>query len=354
MKTKYLDVKNCHELLPKSPGAQFIQRLEACLAGINESKGPSNGAIDLLINQNRKTLNGVRGSGRLCKSPVEISQTFIIAEQGIQTEAIMRPPIRHASVHTNIQYGNGVFWKTIIPLQFLLKGWGDATSGHQCYVHAIAQNMQSMDSIEGRIARRLTDSDDYYYVGITRRNWLLRLSEHLGEMHRGSRKNFHAMWRDSLGLNDVVFSSTLRQVNLSFEQAMNWEEEAVKRIAYGPCGLNMIPGGFAGLKYLHKLGIISRTSISLEEREKAIALFVEKYPRKGIPNPWIAALWQDDNFYARIMGARAKTLSRDQVRRIRALAPTGISVKEITKEVRALNELQVKNVIIGKTYTRYK
>ena len=308
----------------------------------------------MLIDRNRDTLNGLRGSGRLCKSPVEISQTFIVADRGIQTEAIMRPPIRPALVHTNIQYDNGIFWKTLIPLQFLLKGWGDAASGHQCYVHSISQNMQALESIEGQIARRLADSDDYYYVGITSRNWLLRLSEHLGEMHRGSRKNFHAMWRDSLGLNDVVFSSSLRQVNLSYEQAMNWEEEGVKRIAHGPNGLNMIPGGFAGLKYLHKLGIIGRTNISLEERENAIALFVERYPRKGIPNPFISALWQDDDFYARIMEARAKTLSMDQVRRIRSLAATGINFKEITKQVRALNELQVKNVIIGKTYTRFK
>lgn len=340
--------------MPKSPGAQFIQRLEICLAGINEANGPSKGAIDLLIDRNRKTLNGARGSGRLCKSPVEISQTFIVADRGIQTDAVMRPPFRPAILHTSIQYDNGIFWKTLIPLQFLLKGWGDATAGHQCYVHSISQNMQALESIEGRTERRLADSDDYYYVGITSRNWLLRLSEHLTEMHRGSRKNFHAMWRDSLGLGDVMFSSALRQVNLSYEQAMNWEEEAVKRIAYGPCGLNMIPGGFAGLRYLHKLGIIARTNISLEEREQAIARFVEKYPRKGIPNPFIAALWQDDDFYARIMEARAKTLSLDQVKRIRALAAKGITVKEITKEVRALNELQVKNVIIGKTYTRYK
>ena len=281
MKTKYLDVKNCHELLPKSPGAQFIQRLEICLAGINESKSPSRGAIDLLIERNRNTLNGPRGSGRLCISPVEISQTFIVAESGIQTDAVMRPPIRPALVHTNIEYSNGLVWKTLIPLQFLLKGWGDAASGHQCYVHSISQNMQAMESIEGRIARRLADSDDYYYVGITGRNWLLRLGEHLGEMHRGSRKNFHAMWRDSLGLKDVVFSSALRQVNLSYEQAMNWEEEGVKHIAYGPNGLNMIPGGFAGLKYLHKLGIIAQTNIPQRKEKKLLPCSLKNIPEKA-------------------------------------------------------------------------
>ena len=51
----------------------------------------------------------------------------------------------------------------------------------------------------------------------------------------------------------------------------------------------MIPGGFKGLQFLHKLRIIDRMNISLEERDTAIADFVRQNPRKGIPNPFIAA-----------------------------------------------------------------
>lgn len=90
---------------------------------------------------------------------------------------------------------------------------------------------------------------------------------------------------------------------------MNWEESKVKKVASDQYGLNMIPGGFAGLKYLHKHRIINRIDITLEEREDAINRFARKHPRRGIPNPFIAELWEDDEFYAKIMSARSKTLS---------------------------------------------
>jgi len=196
------------------------------------------------------------------------------------------------------------------------------------------------------------DSDEYYYVGITGRNWLLRLGEHIREMYRGSRKRFHAAWSESLGLSDVLFVSSLLDVNLTFEQAMDWEELHVEKFAYGPNGLNMIPGGFEGLRQLHKLGIIARQDISLDEREIAMAEYLRQNPRKGIPNPFMAELWKDDNHYLKVNEAIPGRLSAEQVRLIRKLAADGVSVEEIITEVGALNETQVKNVIAGRTYQR--
>lgn len=191
-------------------------------------------------------------------------------------------------------------------------------------------------------------------MGITGRDWLLRLREHIGEIRRGSRKRFHTAWRESMGMNDVLFTSSLIDLNQTFEDAMNWEERNVDRVAYGPNGLNMIPGGFKGLKFLHKHRITDRINIPLEERDKAIADFVRGNPRKGIPNPFIAELWKDDEFYLKVIEARSNTLSQEQVKMIRELNELGRSVAEITKEVGALNEPQVKRVIEGKTYTRYQ
>jgi len=71
-----------------------------------------------------------------------------------------------------------------------------------------------------------------------------------------------------------------------------------------------------------------------------------------MPNPFISALWEDDDFYLRNIEAREKTLSADQVRQIRKLHEMGWSVTAITKEVGALNEIQVKNVIVRRTYQR--
>jgi len=353
VKLKYLEAKNCHALLPPGHGLPLARHLEECLHQINNKQGKLNGVIDVLIRRNEKTRNMTHGSERLCNSPLDIAQGSNVEKRTvINTRAIERIWPGPARLHMVMEYNNGIVWKTIVPLQFLLKGWGDANRGHQCYIHTISHNMSQIKRIDDFKAIREADKDSYYYVGITGRNWLLRLSEHIGEMHRGSRKKFHAAWRESMGLTDVLFTSCLMDVNLTKEDAMNWEERYVDKVAYGPNGLNMIPGGFKGLKFLHKLRIIERTDISLEERERAIAEYARRYPKKGIPHPFMSELWKDDEFYIKNIGAKQKTLTPDQVRKIRELHKMGRSVAEIKEEVGALNDQQVKNVIAGKTYGR--
>jgi hypothetical protein len=155
-------------------------------------------------------------------------------------------------------------------------------------------------------------------------------------------------------MTNVHFISHLRDINLTYQDAMDWEERTVDRVAYGPNGLNMIPGGFKGLRLLHEHRVTDRVHISLEERDKAIAEYARRNPRKGVPNPFIAELWQDDDYYRKVILTRSKTLSPDQVRRIRELAKLGRPVTEIKEEVGALNEVQVKNVIVGRHYGRIR
>ena len=135
---------------------------------------------------------------------------------------------------------------------------------------------------------------------------------------------------------------------------MNWEEGMVDKheTATGPHGLNMIPGGFKGLRLLHELRITDRVNIPLEERDKAIGEYIRQHPRKGIPNPVIAAWWKDDSNYLRNIEARKKAFSPNQVRQIRKLHEMGWSIPEIAKEVGALTQVQVKNVLVGRTYKR--
>lgn len=328
------------------------QRLEGCLRQINGKHKQYRGLIDRIIEHNEKTRNKRCGSQRYYNAPIEIAQGIDVSSQTIHTQAIDRPDSGPAKSHIILDYKDGTTWKVILPLQFLLKGWGDANSGHQCYVHTISHNLPRMARASQFRQRREGDEDEYYYVGITGHNWLLRLNEHLGEVCRGSRKKFHQAWRDSLGINDVLFVSALMDINLTFEDAMNWEERNVDNVAYGPNGLNMISGGFKGLRLLHEHRITNNVNICLEEREKAIGEYVRQHPRKGMPNPFMSELWEDDDFYLRVIEARDKTLSPGQVRRIRALAEMGWSVSQITKELDALNEMQVKNVLAGRTYRR--
>ena len=352
MKTRFLDLRNCHELLPRATGLSLVHHLDECLRQINDSDTAHFGAVDYLIKHNEKTHNRLRGSQRFVDSPLEIAQASDVVRQVVDTRLAQRSDKGPAKLHTILAFEDGKLWKTIVPLQFLLKGWGDARRGHQCYVHTIAQNRRRLQGIHGWQGRSPTDEDEFYYVGITSRNWLRRLGEHIGEVRRGSRKRFHAAWRESLGMDDVQFVSSLMDINLSFEDAMEWEEIHVDRFAYGTNGLNMIPGGFKGLRHLHEHGIIGRQDISLDERDHAIAEYLRQNPRKGIPNPFLAELWKDDNYYLRVIEARPKTLSAAQVRQIRQLFEDGRTVAEIADQVGALNEIQVKNVIAGRTYRR--
>jgi hypothetical protein len=346
MKSRFLDIRNCHELLPKGNGLPLIARLDECLDGINNKKGPLNGSIDSLIKQNERTLNQKIGSKRLCNSPVEIALGLYIKERSVNTQAAQRNFPGPAQLHTLFRYENGMTHKTVVPLQYLLKGWGHAGDGYQCYIHSISDNINSLMNFK--------DSDSYYYVGITGRNWLLRLEEHIRGMRQGDRRLFYELWREKYGKPDVLFTSSLREINFSYQDAMNWEEMAVDKIANDEWKLNMIPGGFKGLKLLHECRIISNMNISLEEREKAIAEYFIKNPRRGIPNPFIAELWKDDGYYLKVIEAREKTLSAEQVKNIRELNKSGKSIIQITQEVNALNELQVKNVILGRTYSRIR
>ncbi|TOP55074.1 hypothetical protein, partial [Vibrio parahaemolyticus] len=50
---------------------------------------------------------------------------------------------------------------------------------------------------------------EYHYVGITKRNWLQRMSEHFNEVRSGSNKTFHKAWREFAGRQDVTFTSEL-------------------------------------------------------------------------------------------------------------------------------------------------
>jgi hypothetical protein len=352
VKAKFLDPHNCYSLLPPSRGLPVLKQLDECLQGINSKPGILNGSIDALIRQNQKTINTLAGSKRLIRSPIEIGQKSFYETHEINTQALAKRFPGPALYHTVLGYENGMAHKTIVPLQFLLKGWGDASRGYQGYVHTITENARQFGTLQDLFAFNMRASGTYYYVGITSRNWLLRLDEHVREMSSGSPRLFYRAWRERYGRAGMLFTSYLDDINLTYQDAMNWEESKVDNIANDQYGLNMIPGGFKGLRFLHKCRIIESTDISLEERDHAIAEYCRRNPRKGLPNPFIAELWKDDNFYLKVIEAKEKTLSPDQVKRIRLLNKQGQSVSKIVNEVHALNERQVKNVISGRTYKR--
>jgi hypothetical protein len=235
---------------------------------------------------------------------------------------------------------NGTPWEIEFPLQMIMKYYPhNATGPYFGYCHSIAL----MDE-KNRV------KDQYFYVGITRRSWLTRMAEHFREINSGSDKTFHKEWRDHVGRKDVILTSELVVDNHTFDEIMRWEEDLVDRNLNTGKSLNMIPGGFKGMRYLHEHRLTHAPVVSLKERDRAVKEYQKQNPRKGIPNLLISELWNDPDWAAKAICSQTNRLSKDQVLAIRVLGAEGISPGEIIERVGARNELQVKRVLDGDTY----
>ncbi|MES9971411.1 MAG: hypothetical protein ABW092_15365 [Candidatus Thiodiazotropha sp.] len=357
MKFKYLSIQNCRELLPSRFDIRFLREFD-CTLEVIDTSGDHIGAITKAIQRNEST-QGKKPWDRQFVYDIDICPTldyrkneieWRIQDYYIESQRARSGINKRIHAMFSLIYEDGGRWTFKMPLQYLLKGWGDANEGYQGYSHCV--KLRGMKDLFGEVIPDDTEFVEKCYSGITKRNWLQRLEEHLRQVRQGGKKLFHQAWREAADANDVVYTSFLQHVNLSYEEVMQWEEMYVDQHTLAPKGLNMIPGGFEGNKYLYKHRITDRLDIDLEERERAVTEYALQHPLKGIPNPFMSELWKTDEHYLKVIAARDKTLSPDQVRKIRELGKLGYSASTIKREVDALNVQQVKNVLMDRTYKR--
>jgi hypothetical protein len=127
---------------------------------------------------------------------------------------------------------DGVKRLVSVPLQALMVGWGDVAEGHQGYAHSIS----FFDEDGAHVI------EQWSYIGITSRNWLVRMEEHLQEMRSGSNKRFHAAWRTYAGDSRVMLCSELIVLDHSLDGIMAWEEEQVDIHMASGSSLNISSG----------------------------------------------------------------------------------------------------------------
>ena len=90
------------------------------------------------------------------------------------------------------------------------------------------------------------------YTGLTSRSWMIRFREHRQAAGAGSPLLFHRALRDALFPVAVVEHEVLR-AGLTEDEALSVEEAEVEETSLFPLhprGLNMVPGGRAGLRFL--------------------------------------------------------------------------------------------------------
>lgn len=220
-------------------------------------------------------------------------------------------------------------WEIGIPLSYMLKGIVRSEGTYSLYSHGIATEIPLA------------------YIGITSRPWFVRYAEHHAAARNGSGFLFH----DALRLHDGKFlTHRILIANIDKDTAMRREEEWVAPNTLYPLGLNMIPGGYAGLRYLSTLSIELRDS---EYSAESIADAMNRDLIGGKPNPLCAARWAaDPNYVARVICGHSGRLTLEQVHMIRAMGVACRAVNEIAILAKANNIAQVKRLLSNRTYSR--
>ncbi|SOC30352.1 hypothetical protein [Thalassospira xiamenensis] len=189
-----------------------------------------------------------------------------------------------------------------------------------------------------------------FYVGITRRSWKKRWSEHRAAIERGSRLKFHQAFRER---RDGGRLSHIHHYVLAVLDDLDTLCQAEQSIVAGHWHdtrlLNMIPGGHEGLRYLRQRNIVGdETPLAPEDRERTLENWMQNRPiAKALNERWL-----DPDWAAAVVCAPANRFSIEDVCAIRELAATGLPLSEIASRIGCDNLTRVRRVISGQTYQR--
>lgn len=380
---KFIDEKNTLAILPIP--LRCVKELDSMLIAINNGeRGGKTGSISTLIKVNKKNRYSKRSMKRLASSKhvdLGITYNFMLFDQqedhnnyGFSYEAWSHGTPQAPMLMLSFDRISGsppsgtlelnpeqyVLSRRIvsIPLQCILKGWGNAEKGYMIYEH----NLSAMDHANPQFK-------SISYIGLTSRNWQTRYKEHQRDALTGSELLFHTSLAAILnkdGISQVGMGpfemvrggvcllSELQYVNLTYEEAMDVEEKMIERSTLHPKGLNMIPGGFAGMKFLHKLGYLAKEKVTIDDREQALAKYLLENSRAGKSAPWVTESWAKDEFYEQVIFKRSNTLNKEQVLSIRKYGNDwGLSI-EVIANLSGANIRQVQDILSGKYYSRVK
>jgi hypothetical protein len=193
MKFKHLSIQNCRALLPGLFDTHFLREFDYTLEVINTS-GDHVGVITKAKRRNEAT-QGKKPWDRQFLYGIDICPTLDFRKNEIEwriQDYYAEPEQARTGVNKRILamfslvYKDEIRWTFKVPLQYLLKGWGDAIDGYQGYYHCV--KLRGMKDLFGDVIPPDGDFVEKCYSGITKRNWLQRLEEHLREVRQGGHK----------------------------------------------------------------------------------------------------------------------------------------------------------------------
>jgi hypothetical protein len=267
-----------------------------------------------------------RTEGGMSKSDIQLH----VERYGSAAPRLLSVRSFHGNRHENIG----------MALPALLSTAPSVSNSFQVYDHTF-----STDEIGSPIERAR-------YIGVTKRGWRTRWAEHVRAANSGSHYRFHQAIRNWQGRAQSI-SHTVISCGLSEKKAMDMEESMIGFETLYPLGLNMIPGGNAGLAYLRKIGALGKNErISADDRQDVINRFFDRASRKGLPNPLAAANWLNSEYAEKVICAGPDRLKPQQIRDARYMASLGQDAQTIATRIDARNIAQVERLLSGSTYSR--
>lgn len=229
-----------------------------------------------------------------------------------------------------------------VPLSLLRRAREEMVGTYTVYLHRFGRDWAN--NKRDLIAQWPT------YIGITRNGWPSRWRQHISSANGGSPYRFHSAIRIAAARGWYIQHEVL-DAGLSEEQALRREEDLVADLSYYPKGLNMIPGGLAGIRYLAQHGVHGVSSRKWEHRDALIRRLMRDCDRAGKPNPLTAALWRDDEYATAVICGNPRNFNASEVSSIRAAAQSGLTAKDIADR-RGYKADRVSLLLKGETYAR--
>jgi hypothetical protein len=143
--------------------------------------------------------------------------------------------------------------------------------GSNCWLYQIRFNTAQAVQ-EGKLGQRELEMLGRGYIGVTRRTFAERINEHFGQMTDGGGHLLHSVWRD-LRQKDMPHRVIAQLIGHSkSEDAIYEMEERAVENTLAPLGLNMIPGGRAGVRFLQRSGF---SNAGFDNRDRLLAEAVQ-------------------------------------------------------------------------------
>ena len=212
----------------------------------------------------------------LLKAPQGLSLSCVTDISGAQFKGLVEPQPHPGS--TRIQLGvlregcnvedfqgnpSDVVFRLDVPLQLLAVG--GRPKKYTLYHVRFAIDGGWIDEVSSSPLRN-------GYFGITGRSPFARLREHFRDAMSGRGHLLHKTWH-GLEANNSTYMPVFQISGFAdtLDEIYDYEERAVAELTLAPKGLNVIPGGHAGVRMLHQLRLLDRdTRVSEVERDDAL------------------------------------------------------------------------------------